>query len=485
MTLLGGHASAAVSGDGRKEKLGEQVARRIEDDIVARGWPVGEVLGSEAELTARYGVSRAALREAISILEYKQVAAMRRGRGGGLVVRAPAAAVVAEAVAAFFHFADVSADELYEARITLEVLAARLAARRIEESDIAALREVTATDTPERPLSVAIARVAGNPVLTIFIPTLTRVTGALAVGPAGRTDGFALGEGVKAERDRALTAIAEAVISGDEATAERRVRTHLLGERAWLERVLADQAESRARAVAEQPDSLAERLARSPVGKLPERIALLIRQEIHQRGWPAGEVIGGEAALCEELGVSRAVFREAVRILEHNGVARMRQGPGGGLVVLTPDPARVVDALALYLRYLRVGAADLFEVRTAVELKAVELAAAVNGRDAAGAERLAESLEHERVHSDAPPAYADLHVALAQLSGNRLLTLFTAVLSRLTPFRLPRDDVHQRRSLQTHEKIAEAVLSGDASLARHRMSRHLEALTPWLDDSQP
>ncbi|WP_395109908.1 FadR/GntR family transcriptional regulator [Actinomadura sp. SCN-SB] len=466
-----------------RRKLAEQVARRIEDEIVERGWPVGEALGAEAELIARYGVSRAAVREAISILEYKQVAAMRRGRGGGLVVRAPAGAVVAEAVAAFFHFADVSVGELYDARITLEVLAARLAARRIGEDDIPHLREVAATDRVDRPLSVAIAQATGNPVLSIFIPTLTRVTGALAGGPS---DDFALGTDMSSVRHRALLAIAEAIVSGDEVKAERRVRRHLEGERAWLDKVRQAQAAGRSQPVG-GPGSLAQRLAGAvtdgTAGKLPEKVAMLVRQEIHRRGWPTGEVLGNEASLREELGVSRAVFREAMRILEHNGVARMRQGPGGGLVVQAPDPARVVDALVLYLRYLKVRATELFEVRTAVELKAIELAAAHAPHEDTA--ELAAALDHERDPAIRPePALANVHVTLARMSGNRLLSLFTAVLVRLVRFRPPEGAVRDP-SLVIHEKIADAVLAGDASLARHRMSRHLAALEPWLDPSPP
>ncbi|GAA0556274.1 FadR/GntR family transcriptional regulator [Actinomadura livida] len=459
-----------------RRKLAEHVARRIEDEIVERGWPVGEAIGSEARLIERYGVSRAVVREAISILEYKQVAAMRRGRGGGLVVRAPAGAVVAEAVAAFFHFADVSVGELYEARSTLEVLAARLAARRIGEEDIAHLRDVAANDRVDRPLSVAIAQATHNPVLSIFIPTLTRVTGALAGVPV---DGYKLGEKAAGARRRALPAIAEAIVSGDEVKAERRVRSQLEGERAWLDRVREAQAARSARPAGEPAESLAEQLAGEVMGaiggKLPEKVALLVRQEIRRRGWPTGEVLGNEASLCEQLDVSRAVFREAVRILEHNGVARMRQGPGGGLVVQAPDPARVVDALALYLRYLRVEPGDVFEVRTAVELKATELAAALAPHD--DTTDLKAALGRELEPSSSPAAaHVEVHAALARLSRNRLLALFTAVLAELSLIRVPAEA--EAETAAVHEKIADAVLAGDASLARHRMSRHLRALAP-------
>nr|WP_281173745.1 GntR family transcriptional regulator [Mycobacterium genavense] len=54
------------------------MARDIEADIVRRGWPVGESLGSEHAVQQRYGVSRSVLREAVRLVEHHQVARMRR-----------------------------------------------------------------------------------------------------------------------------------------------------------------------------------------------------------------------------------------------------------------------------------------------------------------------------------------------------------------------------------------------------------------------
>src|SRR2546430_16497264 len=61
------------------KKLAEQTAEKIEMRIIEMDWPVGKVIGSEHDLLADYGVSRAALREAIRLLEDHNVAYMRRG----------------------------------------------------------------------------------------------------------------------------------------------------------------------------------------------------------------------------------------------------------------------------------------------------------------------------------------------------------------------------------------------------------------------
>src|SRR3954470_7230869 len=79
-------------------KRAAQLADQIIEDVTARGWPVGEVLGSETELLEQYSVSRAVFREAVRLLEHQHVARTRRGPGGGLVVTEPAVGTVAQAV---------------------------------------------------------------------------------------------------------------------------------------------------------------------------------------------------------------------------------------------------------------------------------------------------------------------------------------------------------------------------------------------------
>src|SRR5262245_31074298 len=104
-------------------KAGEQLARRIEEEIIAAGWPVGMRLGSEPELIERYGISRAVLREAIRILEHHQVARTREGRGGGLVVTAPDSGAITRALELYLRYQGVSLVDLLETKRALEMAA--------------------------------------------------------------------------------------------------------------------------------------------------------------------------------------------------------------------------------------------------------------------------------------------------------------------------------------------------------------------------
>lgn len=213
------------------------------------------------------------------------------------------------------------------------------------------------------------------------------------------------------------------------------------------------------------------------------QIAERIEAEVKAIGWPVGRVLGSEGELIERYGTSRSTFREAVRLLEHHNVAVMRKGPGGGLVVVAPDASAVIDAVALYLEYREVDSAGLFQTRRALELTAIGLATErLTENDGVHLRKLitdeAQVLRGGTVDRAEMHPY-DLHVAIAELSGDPTLHLFVDVVCRLAPDRL-RPPKQYRSSAEdlhgAHAAIVEAMISGDSSLARHRLSRHLEAV---------
>jgi len=75
-------------------------------------------------------------------------------------------------------------------------------------------------------------------------------------------------------------------------------------------------------------------------------IAESIQQDMLDATAPLGTVLGSEVQLCERYGVGRDALREAIRILEFRGMARMRRGPKGGLVVRRPNEDAVMRPLA-------------------------------------------------------------------------------------------------------------------------------------------
>jgi DNA-binding FadR family transcriptional regulator len=208
-------------------------------------------------------------------------------------------------------------------------------------------------------------------------------------------------------------------------------------------------------------------------------VAAAIERRIVELGWPVGTVIGSEAELLERYQVSRPVMRQAAGILESHQVARMRRGPGGGLVVIAPSEASLATQVSLFLEYRSVDPAQVMEARESIELTCVELATV--RMDEAGIVRLREIVrtEPQRVETDGVIALQKLHDTIGELSGNHVLELFMKTLSVLSmrqfsDFPGPVDD-RTHDVFQAHAQIVEAMVAGDSGLARHRMLRHVHA----------
>jgi DNA-binding FadR family transcriptional regulator len=481
----------------RDPKLAERVAAAIEADVLRAGWPVGLVLGSEEQLAARYGVGRAVIREAIRLAEHRQVARMRRGRGGGLVVVAPDASAVTESLAIYLEYAQVGIDDLLDARAMLEVFAAATAAGSIDEAGLLALRDAALADDgraigeqagsgPAGPgaagpgaatrIHELIAEATGNAALSLFIQAIVSLSDQMT---RGRADAAA-GPGGSAARSAELghLAVIEAITAGDALLARDRMREHMTSRHAELA-----QAGSAAMLGPDDPDPGAPPAATA--GSRPYRpanaVATRIRREIVRRGWPVGESLGFEGDLLRKYGVGRAQFREAIRILEDHSVVRMQRGAAGGMVVAMPDGRAVVRTASLYLTYQGMNSGHIRDLRE--ELEAATTRMAIDRLDAAGEDRLRAMIELERTwpDEDFPAVSHDLHAVIAELGGNQTLALLLSIVMQLSAERMYSGDLSRvsesaNATRHAHQAIVDAMLARDTALALRRMRKHLAAL---------
>jgi DNA-binding FadR family transcriptional regulator len=204
-----------------------------------------------------------------------------------------------------------------------------------------------------------------------------------------------------------------------------------------------------------------------------------------------GASLPSEADLAERYDVSRLTVREAVKMLAGRGLLELARGRRA--VVREPDGSAFGDFLTALIPYDPEGLFDLVEVRGALEIQSVTLAARRASR--AGLAAIENTIEAmrlaaadlraghdpeaaERRYHDADVGF---HEALALASGNRILTyLFEAMASPLQEsFQLTRRG-HELRGLtpehtiDAHRTILEFVREGNGRGAAEAMRTHLE-----------
>ena len=79
--------------------------------------------------------------------------------------------------------------------------------------------------------------------------------------------------------------------------------------------------------------------------------------------------------MVEEYGVSRTSLREALRLLEVQGLISLKPGPGGGPVVGTVEPAHLARTAALYFHLGAATYADVMRTQVLMESNCARLAA--------------------------------------------------------------------------------------------------------------
>lgn len=188
-----------------------------------------------------------------------------------------------------------------------------------------------------------------------------------------------------------------------------------------------------------------------------------------------GQSLPPEGKLCIELGVSRTVIREAMRILSERGLVEVSQGRPPRAKAMDPTP--VVTSLSTYLERGAHPLLHLIEVRCPLEAEIARIAAQrVTPEQLAALEQANQSLLTARKLDDRIEADVQFHNLLAESTGNPVFGLLLAPLARL--MRLSRRRTLGRtgaeRAAAGHEKVLVALRLGDADAAQQAMLEHLE-----------
>lgn len=217
-------------------------------------------------------------------------------------------------------------------------------------------------------------------------------------------------------------------------------------------------------------------------------IAREILAEITDGRLPPGAQLATEAQMLERYGVGRGTLREALRILEVNGLIYIKPGPGGGPVVQhasTHDFGRMAT-LFFNARGLTVG--ELIEARLIMEPVTARMAA--ERQQPEGLELLQRMVFDQDVDDRAyKETSRDFHTVVVEMSGNGLISLFAQSLSEVFMDRV-RDTFFpagkkRRGVVATHEDIARAIIAGDGATAEQLMLEHMQDYAAYARKANP
>ncbi|WP_232376420.1 FadR/GntR family transcriptional regulator [Amycolatopsis aidingensis] len=224
--------------------------------------------------------------------------------------------------------------------------------------------------------------------------------------------------------------------------------------------------------------------------RLYEQVIERLRNYVADAGLSAGDKLPAERELAQRLGVSRASVKQAIVVLEVQGLVEARHGGGTYLVRDTLD-IEPVERLVERRRRLP----DVLEAREALETKLAELAA--ERRTEADLADLRSALDHMRAEIEAGDHGVEgdrrFHAAVTAAAHSSLLAEFMqSIAEQVTESRTEslRQPGRPSRSLGQHVAILDAIAAGEPKQAAAAMRRHLRTvakvrLLAWNPDEEP
>jgi DNA-binding FadR family transcriptional regulator len=238
--------------------------------------------------------------------------------------------------------------------------------------------------------------------------------------------------------------------------------------------------------MASKPSPGNGRTARGKPREKPEQIADELRGLIIAGELSEGDSLGHEPDLIERFGVSRPSLREALRILEAEGLITVVRGVQGGVVVHEPDQRLTARTAALVLQARNVSLADVFEARTIIEPQAARLVASSRGRKGAAKQLRTLIVAQEDVLDDPVafgPANARFHAELVALAGNQTLTIVAEMLTEVVARAVTAVSQEaspdggttptRKRGVRSQERLAALIEAGEAAEAEQHWREHM------------
>jgi GntR family transcriptional regulator, transcriptional repressor for pyruvate dehydrogenase complex len=222
---------------------------------------------------------------------------------------------------------------------------------------------------------------------------------------------------------------------------------------------------------------LFEKIKRS--SRLHEIIANTIEERIISGELKPGDTLPSEGELMQQLGTGRYTVREALRVLETNGLITVRHGSRKGPVITRPSNILVSDFLRKAFSIGGVSREHINQFRLGLESSIVESLSLTTLNDEWCA-RIEQNIDETKKtyddDGDIMLLNAQFHVLLAQATENPVYAILIntffdnpQIMEIIAPFR----DALSVATIDYHERIFQAIKAGDGDQARVLMKQHI------------
>lgn len=211
-----------------------------------------------------------------------------------------------------------------------------------------------------------------------------------------------------------------------------------------------------------------------------EYVAQLLLDRIITTNMQPGSTFGTEAELLEQYDVSRPTLRESLRILEAQGVLKLRPGPKGGILVTKPGMDILAHGLSVYLRLHDVPFLEVLKAREVIE-PALAAAAAEHAteEDFAAMQASVDRMKTLTAQAEFVEENRVFHSLVADASKNEVMAIFWSTISILAAGEqhgINYTSRNQRHVVEAHQAIVDAIRARNVQQASSLMEEHLGEL---------
>jgi GntR family transcriptional repressor for pyruvate dehydrogenase complex len=224
----------------------------------------------------------------------------------------------------------------------------------------------------------------------------------------------------------------------------------------------------------------------------PPKAAVLVAHALAERiaDLEPGAMLPPERELLTELEVGRGTLREALRLLELQGLVSVKAGPRGGPVVLKPDHKPLANALSLFLQSAEAPFLEVVQARRAIEADLARLAAQHAGIEDVAELRASIVAMSDRLGDEDFFLAENLrfHRLCAKAARNEVLEVFHSCLKSISDGHAvgvsytPR---HRAAILVWHNRITDAIEANDPDASYSAMNDHMREFEEYIRRRYP